>query len=34
MGGRSIGTQEEPYIHSNQILSLPQKVFVFFQPAQ
>lgn len=31
---RMLGTQEEPYIHSNQILSLPPKVFVFFQPAK
>lgn len=31
---RLLGTQEEPYIHSNQILSLPPKVFVFFQPAR
>lgn len=31
---RMLGTHEEPYIHSNQILSLPPKVFVFFQPAK
>lgn len=29
-----LGSQEEPYIHPNQILSLPPRVFVFFQPAQ
>lgn len=31
---RMLGSQEEPYIHPNQILSLPPRVFVFFQPAQ
>ena len=31
---RMLGVQEENYIHSNQILSLPPRVFVFFQPAQ
>ena len=30
---RMLGSQEEPYIHPNQILSLPPRVFVFFQPA-
>ena len=31
---RMLGSQEEPYIHPNQILSLPPRVFVFFQPAE
>ena len=30
---RMLGAQEENFIHSNQILALPPKVFVFFQPA-
>ena len=31
---RMLGAQEEHFIHSNQILALPPKVFVFFQPGR